>query len=292
MPLAVVRGGGDLATGVIYRLWRTGFRLLVLETARPMVIRRPVSAAQAMFDGSHVVDGMEVRRIASVRELPDDGAVGGHGGPRGGCRGGGSAPVGRDDEVLAARPAGAVGVVADPRADCLEVLRPDLLVDAIMAKRNCGTRRGMAPRVVGLGPGFRAPRDVHAVVETLRGHDLGRVILKGEAAPDTGVPGEIGGATTDRLVRSPGDGFLEPRSEIGDLVEAGQALGFVGGKPVVARIGGVLRGLIHPTVPVKEGMKIGDVDPRAVRYHCFSISDKALSVGGGVLEAAFAVELD
>ena len=259
MPLAIVRGGGDLATGVIYRLWRTGFRLLILETARPLVIRRPVSAAQAMFDGSHVVDGMEVRRIASPQELPDDGAV---------------------------------GILADPRADCLEVLEPDLLVDAIMAKRNCGTSRGMAPRVVGLGPGFCAPRDVHAVVETLRGHDLGRVILKGEAAPDTGVPGEISGATTDRLVRSPGDGFLEPRSEIGDLVEAGQVLGFVDGKPVVARIRGVVRGLIHPTVPVKEGMKIGDVDPRAVRSHCFSISDKALSVGGGVLEAAFAVSLE
>lgn len=259
MPLAIVRGGGDLATGVIYRLWRTGFRLLVLETARPMVIRRPVSVAQAIFDGSHVVDGMEARRIESFRELPGDGTV---------------------------------GVLVDPQCDCLSGLVPDLLVDAIIAKRNCGTRRDMATRVVGLGPGFRAPRDVHAVVETLRGHDLGRVILKGEAAPDTGVPGEIGGATTDRLVRSPGDGFLEPRSEIGDLVEAGQVLGLVDGKPVIARIRGVVRGLIHPTVPVKEGMKIGDVDPRAVRSHCFSISDKALSVGGGVLEAAFAVGLE
>ena len=256
MPLAVVRGGGDLATGVIYRLWRTGFSLLVLETARPMVIRRPVSAAQAVFEGSHVVDGMEVRRIASPGELADDGTV---------------------------------GILVDPKCAYLDELRPDLLVDAIMNKKNCGTRRDMAPRVVGLGPGFRAPQDVHAVVETLRGHDLGRVILEGEAAPDTGVPGEIGGATTERLVRSPGDGFLEPLSEIGDLVEAGQVLGTVGGRPVVAKIGGVLRGLIHPTVPVWAGMKIGDVDPRAVRSHCFSISDKALSVGGGVLEAAFAV---
>ncbi len=258
MPLAVVRGGGDLATGVVYRLWRTGFDLLVLEIARPMVIRRPVSAAQAMFDGRHAVEGMEVRRIASFRELPGDGTV---------------------------------GVLADPRGDCLTALRPDLLVDAIMAKRNCGTRRDMAPRVVGLGPGFRAPGDVHAVVETLRGHDLGRVIVNGEAAPDTGVPGEIGGATAERLVRSPGEGFLEPSSEIGDLVEPGQVLGTVDGKPVLARIGGVLRGLVHPTVPVREGMKIGDVDPRAVRSHCFSISDKALAIGGGVLEAAFAVRL-
>ena len=233
MPLAVVRGGGDLATGVIYRLWRTGFSLLVLETARPMVIRRPVSAAQAVFEGSHVVDGMEVRRIASPGELADDGTV---------------------------------GILVDPKCAYLDELRPDLLVDAIMNKKNCGTRRDMAPRVVGLGPGFRAPQDVHAVVETLRGHDLGRVILEGEAAPDTGVPGEIG-----------------------DLVEAGQVLGTVGGRPVVAKIGGVLRGLIPPTVPVWAGMKIGDVDPRAVRSHCFSISDKALSVGGGVLEAAFAV---
>ena len=257
MPFAVVRGGGDLATGAIYRLWRTGFRLLVLEMKRPMVIRRPVSAAQAVFEGTHVIEGMTVRRIASLRELSDDGSV---------------------------------GVLTDPQADCLTGLRPDLLVDAIMAKRNCGTRRDMACRVVGLGPGFRAPQDVHAVVETLRGHDLGRVIVKGEAAPDTGVPGEIGGATTDRLVRSPGEGVREPLSEIGDLVETGQILGTVGGKPVVAGIGGILRGLIHPTVPVREGMKIGDVDPRAVRSHCFSISDKALAVGGGVLEAAFARE--
>lgn len=256
MPLAVVRGGGDLATGVIYRLWRTGFDLLVLETSRPMVIRRPVSVAQAVFEGHHVIDGMAVRRIASAVEFSDDGTV---------------------------------GVLVDPGAECLSGLRPDLLVDAIMAKQNCGTHRAMARRVVAIGPGFCAPRDVHAVVETLRGHDLGRVILEGEAAPDTGVPGEIGGAAGERLVRSPGDGFLEPRAEIGDLVEVGQVLGIVEGKPVVARIGGVLRGLIHPTVPVREGMKIGDVDPRAVRSHCFSISDKALSVGGGVLEAAFAV---
>lgn len=255
MPFAVVRGGGDLATGVIYRLWRTGFRLLVLETERPMVIRRPVSAAQAVFEGTHVIEGMTVRRIASLRELPDDGSV---------------------------------GVLTDPQAGCLAEFRPDLLVDAIMAKRNCGTGRGMARRVVGLGPGFRAPQDVHAVVETLRGHDLGRVIVVGEAAPDTGVPGEIGGAAAERLVRSPARGFLSPLSEIGDLVEAGQVLGTVGGEPVVAKIAGVLRGLIHPTVPVREGMKIGDVDPRAVRSHCFSISDKALAVAGGVLEAAFA----
>ena len=258
MPLAVVRGGGDLATGVIYRLWRTGFSLLVLETSRPMVIRRPVSAAQAVFEGNSVIDGMEVRRIASFRELPDDGTV---------------------------------GVLVDPECGCLDELRPDLLVDAIMAKRNCGTRRDMARRVIGLGPGFCAPQDVHAGVETLRGHNLGRVILEGKAAPDTGVPGEIGGVTTERLVRSPGDGFLKPLSEIGGLVEAGQVLGTVDGKPVLAKIGGVLRGLIHSTVPVQEGMKIGDVDPRAVRSHCFSISDKALSVGGGVLEAAFAVRL-
>lgn len=258
MGLAVVRGGGDLATGIIYRLWRTGFRLLVLETARPMVIRRPVSVAQAVFDGEHVVEGMPARRLGSAREVPGDGTV---------------------------------GVLVDPQGECLADLHPDVLIDAIMAKRNVGTSRDMAPRVIGVGPGFRAPRDVHAVVETLRGHDLGRVIVRGEAAPDTGVPGEIGGATTDRLVRAPDDGLMVPRAEIGDLVEAGQVLGFVNDKPVLARIGGVLRGLIHPTVPVRTGMKIGDIDPRAVRSHCFSISDKALSVGGGVLEAVFAVAL-
>jgi xanthine dehydrogenase accessory factor len=258
MPLAIVRGGGDLATGIIYRLWRVGFAVLVLEACRPKAIRLPVSAAQAVYEGSHVINGMRARRIASLDEfsiMPGDGEV---------------------------------GVLVDPLGTSIAELRPDLLVDAIMAKRNCGTRKDMAPCVVAIGPGFCAPGDVHAVVETLRGHDLGRVITCGEAVPNTGVPGEIGGQTSDRLVRSPAEGSVRFAVMIGDRVEGRQVIGEVGGKLVEAKISGIVRGLVHPTVQAAAGMKIGDIDPRAVREHCFSISDKSLAVGGGVLEAALA----
>lgn len=256
MPLAIVRGGGDLATGVIYRLWRVGFAVVALETYRPTAIRRTVSVAQAVFDGFHSVAGMTARLCASVRNLPDNGDI---------------------------------GLLLDPEGSVVQELKPDLLVDAIMAKKNCGTHKDMAPRVVAVGPGFRAPGDVHAVVETLRGHDLGRVIADGTAAEGTGMPGEIDGQTLGRLLSSPAEGFFEPAVSIGDRVTAGQLVGAVDGKPVCAAIEGIVRGLIHPTAPVILHMKIGDVDPRAVREHCFSISDKALAVGGGVLEAALAV---
>ncbi|MDR2136757.1 MAG: EF2563 family selenium-dependent molybdenum hydroxylase system protein [Synergistaceae bacterium] len=255
MPLAIVRGGGDLATGVIYRLWKVGFAVLVLEARRPTAIRLPVSAAQAVYEGAHVIDGMRTRRVASWHEMPDDGDV---------------------------------GMLVDPLGTSIAELRPDLLVDAIMAKRNLGTRKDMASRVIAIGPGFCAPRDVHAVVETLRGHNLGRVIACGAAAPDTGVPGEIGGETSGRVVRSPAEGFARFAVAIGDRVEGGQVIGEVGGKPVEAKISGIVRGLLHPSVRAVAGMKIGDVDPRAVRENCFSISDKSLAIGGGVLEAALA----
>jgi xanthine dehydrogenase accessory factor len=255
MPLAIVRGGGDLATGAIYRLWRVGFTVLVLEVRQPTAIRLPVSAAQAVYNGLHVIDGMRARRIASSNRVPDDGDV---------------------------------GVLVDPLGTSIAELRPDLLVDAIMAKENCGTRKDMAPRVIAIGPGFCAPGDVHAVVETLRGHNLGRVIVNGEAAPNTGVPGEIGGETMNRVVRSPAEGRARFAVSIGDRVEGGQIIGEVDGKPVETKLAGVVRGLIHPSTQVAAGTKIGDVDPRAVRENCFSISDKSLAIGGGVLEAALA----
>jgi xanthine dehydrogenase accessory factor len=181
-----------------------------------------------------------------------------------------------------------VGVLVDPLGTSIVDLRPDLLVDAIMAKKNCGTRKDMAPYVIAIGPGFCAPGDVHAVVETLRGHNLGRVITDGEAVPDTGVPGEIGGETVNRVVRAPAGGNAHFTVSIGDRVEGGQIIGEVDGKPLEAKISGIVRGLIHPSVRVAAGMKIGDIDPRAVRDNCFSISDKSLAIGGGVLEAALA----
>ncbi len=249
--LAVVRGGGDLATGIIYRLYRAGFTVAVLECERPLVVRRMVSVAQAVFDGEFSVEGMRAVKRQSIEDIDPD----------------------------------VVNVFVDPDGRSIDILKPDILVDAIMAKRNTGTGRDMASLVVGIGPGFTAPDDVHFVVETKRGHSLGRLIKNGSAAPDTGIPGVVMGSGVERLLRSPADGALKPLKEIGDLVQKGDYIAEVSGVPVTARISGVLRGLIHKSVALKKGMKIGDIDPRGDRTFCFTISDKALSVAGGVMEA-------
>lgn len=255
--VAIVRGGGDLATGIIYRLWRSGFRVLSLEVERPLAVRRTVSAAQAIFDGRCMIEDMPVRRIACLDEFAGTSGV---------------------------------SVMVDPEGYSIGILKPILLVDAMMAKRNLGTRIDMAPLVVGVGPGFCAGMDVDCVIETKRGHYLGRLIRSGSAIPDTGIPGMEMGYTTERLLRSPSDGFVQPLREIGDHVEPGDLIAFVSGNDLRAQIPGVLRGLIHQSVFVREGMKIGDVDPRNEREHCFSITDKALAIAGGVLEALMAHE--
>ncbi len=250
--IAVVRGGGDLATGIIYRLWRTGFRVLCLEIQRPLVVRRTVSAASAIFDGSITVDGMLVQHI----NTPNDIFL--HEG---------------------------VSIIVDPDALSVDVLKPFLLVDSIMAKRNIGTHMKMAPLVIGIGPGFVAKKDVHYVVETKRGHYLGRLIEEGMAIPDTGIPGVEMGYSIERLLRAPCDGYVDHKKDIGDHVELGDLIGKVGSEEIRATIPGMLRGLIHPSVYVKKGLKVGDIDPRDVKEHCFSITDKALAISGGVLEA-------
>lgn len=250
--IAVVRGGGDLATGIIYRLWRTGFRVLCLEIQRPLVVRRTVSAASAIFDGSITVDGMLVQHI----NTPNDIFL--HEG---------------------------VSIIVDPDALSVDVLKPFLLVDSIMAKRNIGTHMEMAPLVIGIGPGFVAKKDVHYVVETKRGHYLGRLIEEGMAIPDTGIPGVEMGYSIERLLRAPCDGYVDHKKNIGDHVELGDLIGKVGSEEIRATIPGMLRGLIHPSVYVKKGLKVGDIDPRDVKEHCFSITDKALAISGGVLEA-------
>lgn len=250
--VAVVRGGGDLATGIIYRLWRTGFRVLCLEIQKPLVVRRTVSAASAIFDGSITVDGMLVQHI----NAPDEMFL--------------------NEGVL---------IIVDPDALSLEMIKPFLLVDSIMAKRNLGTHMKMAPLVIGIGPGFVAKEDVHYVVETKRGHYLGRLISEGSAIPDTGVPGIQMGYSIERLLRAPCEGYIEHIKEIGDHVETGDLIGKIGSEEIRAAIPGVLRGFIHPSVYVKKGMKIGDVDPRDAKEHCYSITDKALAIAGGVLEA-------
>lgn len=253
--LVVVKGAGDLATGVAYRLYRSGFTVVMTEISEPSVVRRTVSFAEAVFDGEIVVEGVTARRVEGV------------------------------EEVRRAIQDGVIPVVIDPEAKIVSELRPTVLVDAIIAKRNVGTRRSDAPIVIGLGPGFVAGEDVHAVVETNRGHYLGRVLLTGAAEPNTGIPGPVGGYTTERLLRAPVEGVLTPVRTIGDQVTEGEVVARVGDEPVRAGVTGVLRGLVREGLHVTKGMKIGDVDPRAARDHCFTISDKALSVGGGVLEA-------
>ncbi|HAH69249.1 MAG TPA: molybdenum hydroxylase [Synergistaceae bacterium] len=250
--LAIVRGGGDLATGIIYRLWKVGYTVLSLEIPAPMVVRRTVSVASAVFDGETAIEDMKAVRIDSPKDLIHDRSR--------------------------------ISVLVDPEGRAISELKPDILVDAIMAKRNLGTRKDMAPVVIGIGPGFSAPEDVDAVIETKRGHYLGRVIRNGSAIPNTGVPGLIRGYTIERLLKSPGEGHVIPVKSIGDSVMPGEVVAHVEGLPVCSQIEGIVRGLIHPSVKVSKGLKIGDIDPRGEREHCFSITDKALAIAGGVLE--------
>lgn len=253
--LIVVRGGGDLATGVIYRLSKAGFPVIVTELARPLAIRRAVAVSSAVFDGAIEIEGLRGIRAAGSAEA----------------------------RALAAE--GEIPVLVDPDGASLPALRPVVIIDARMTKRNLGTRRDDASLVIALGPGFSAGDDCHAVIETNRGHRLGRVIWHGSAEPDTGRPGAVQGKQNERVLRAPADGFVEPHAAIGDRLAAGEVVATVAEALVLAPFDGVLRGLIHPSVSVTTGMKIGDVDPRGERVFCFEISEKALAIGGGVVEA-------
>jgi xanthine dehydrogenase accessory factor len=253
--LVLIKGAGDLATGVAYRLHRVGMQVVMTEVAQPTAIRRAVAFAEAVYQGEVSVEGIHARLVDSPA----------------------AARLALAEEV--------VPVLIDPEASVARELQPRAVVDARMAKRNLGTRQEEARVVVGLGPGFVAGRDVHAVVETLRGHTLGRVILEGEAAPNTGTPGRVGGETERRILRAPVEGVFKALRQIGDSVAEGEVVAQVVGEPVRAHLSGVLRGILHDGLAVRRGMKVGDVDPRGVRDDCFTISDKALAVGGGVLEA-------
>lgn len=251
----LVRGGGDLGSGVVYRLHRAGFPVILAELPAPLFVRRAVAYGAAVYEGQITVENVTARLV------PDLAAA---------------------DECLRA---GDVPVMVDANGALLSDLAPAVLVDARMAKRNLCTAQTDAPLVVALGPGFVAGQDCHAVIETQRGHNLGRVIWDGPATADTGQPGSVRGITGSRVLRAPADGHVEPQKTIGDLVQQGEVIATVAGQPVRASFDGVLRGLIHPRAVVTQGLKIGDVDPRARREHCFTISDKALAVGGGVVEA-------
>jgi len=253
--LVIIRGGGDLATGVAVRLFRAGFPVMILEIECPTVIRLPVSFARVIYEGKVIVEEVEAVLIPSWEKAED---------------------------IIKKRK---IAVLIDQEGSCIEKLSPTVLVDAILAKRNLGTRIDQAPLVIGLGPGFTAGEDVDVVVETKRGHNLGQVCYQGQAAPDTGVPGEVGGESKRRLLRTPAEGKIVPLHKIGDLVKAGEIIAEVRGVPLKAEISGVLRGLIYPKSWVTKEMKVGDIDPRGIREYCFTVSDKARSLGGAVLEA-------
>jgi xanthine dehydrogenase accessory factor len=251
----LLRGGGDLATGVAYRLNRAGFPVVVLELARPLVVRRRVALATAVLEGGIQIEGLNGHLAASF------------------------------GEALELAQSGVVPVLVSPELPGGADERVAVLIDARMAKRNIDTRMDQAPLVVALGPGFDAGRDCHAVIETMRGHRLGRVIWQGGALPNTGTPGIVAGKGAERVLRAPVAGVVEWQVEIGEVVKKGQLLGSVAGQVVAAPFDGVLRGLIAPGTAVPAGLKIGDLDARADVSACFTISDKALAIGGGVLEA-------
>ena len=257
--LIVIRGAGDIATGIALRLHRAHFPIVMTDLEHPTSIRRTVCFSQAIPLGECSVEGVTARRAESA---------------------------GQALELLVQ---GVIPVLADPEGVCIPQLKPDAVVDAILAKRNLGTHTADAPVVVGVGPGFTAGVDCHAVVETMRGHYLGRVIYEGSAQPNTAIPGLIGGFSGERVLRAPAAGTFHSLKNIGDQVKKGDIAATVDDVPLLCTIDGVLRGILPEGTPVFAGMKSGDIDPRCKIEHCYCASDKALAVGGGVLEAILAL---
>ena len=251
----VIKGAGDLASGVAVRLRRAGIKLVMTEIVKPTAIRRTVSFCRAVWENDAVVEG-----IRAVRALDAE-------------------------DAMRIAIAGDIAVLVDPDATCVQSLQPDAVIDAMLMKRNLTTHITDAPVVIALGPGFAAGVDCHAVIETMRGHDLGRVITQGAPQPDTGIPGTIAGYTQERILRSPCDGVWHTTLDIGAHVNQGDVVATVGCQTVCATLNGVLRGLLPDGTPVGCGMKSGDVDPRDQPEYCTTVSDKARAIGGGVLEA-------
>ena len=253
--MILIKGAGDLASGVAVRLAHCGFPIVMTDLLHPTSIRRTVCFSEAILKGSYTVEDVTAERADS----PD--GIG---------------------SILAR---GNIAVLASPTPETHLSLKPDVVVDGILAKRNLGTKITDAPVVIALGPGFTAGVDCHAVIETMRGHNLGRVILEGPAEPNTGIPGNIGGFTTERVLRASKDGVFHEIRHIGDMVTVGETVADVDGEPIHAPLSGVIRGMLPSGTPVHTGMKSGDIDPRPVLEHCYTVSDKARAIGGGVLEA-------
>ena len=258
--IVAIKGAGEMASAVAWRIYMSNIRqILMLETASPQAVRREVSFCEAVYDGRKTVEGVEACKADS------------------------------DTTIREAWTQGKIAVVVDPEWKMLDRLQSNVVIDAILAKKNLGTRMSEAPLVIGLGPGFVAGQDVHLVIETNRGHNLGRIMSSGVAEPNTGIPGPIGGYTEERVLRAPCDGEFKARCSIGNLVKKGDLIGTVAADAVPAKIDGVLRGLIRSSSRVRQGLKLGDIDPRGNVDYCHTISDKARAIGGSVLEAILRV---
>lgn len=311
--LIICRGAGDLATGIIHRLHRAGHRVIALETDYPAAIRRQVSFCEAVYDGSAAVEGVTARLVPALNDAKNDTEIATE------------ADAETDAEtyswindtpaahiasekwsrsaIEAVLEAGEVPLLIDPTGESIAHLKPDVVIDAIIAKKNLGTTINMAPLVIGVGPGFTAGNDVHLVIESMRGHNLARIITDGMAQPNTGVPGNIAGFTSERVIHAPAAGYIHDVRKIGDIVQKGDEIARIYPDkgsydnalseyvPVNATITGIIRGLIREGYYFKKGFKIADIDPRESELtNCFTISDKARSIAGSVLEAVSAFE--
>ena len=299
--LIICRGAGDLATGIIHRLHRAGHRVIALETDYPAAIRRQVSFCEAVYDGSAVVEGVTARLVPALADAETDTET---------YSGENDTPAAHivsekwdSSAIEAVLEAGEVPLLIDQKGESIALLKPDVVVDAIIAKKNLGTTIDMAPLVIGVGPGFTAGQDVHLVIESMRGHNLARIITDGMAQPNTGVPGNIAGFTSERVIHAPAAGYIHDVRKIGDIVQKGDEIARIYPDkesydnalseyvPVNATITGIIRGLIREGYYFRKGFKIADIDPRESELtNCFTISDKARSIAGSVLEAVSAFE--
>lgn len=299
--LIICRGAGDLATGIIHRLHRAGHRVIALETDYPAAIRRQVSFCEAVYDGSAAVEGVTARLVPALADAETDTET------DSGINDTPAAHIASEmwdsSAIEAVLEAGEVPLLIDPKGESIALLKPDVVVDAIIAKKNLGTTINMAPLVIGVGPGFTAGQDVHLVIESMRGHNLARIITDGMAQPNTGVPGNIAGFTSERVIHAPAAGYIHDVRKIGDIVQKGDEIARIYPDkesydnalseyvPVNATITGIIRGLIREGYYFREGFKIADIDPRESELtNCFTISDKARSIAGSVLEAVSAFE--
>jgi xanthine dehydrogenase accessory factor len=251
----LIRGGGEMASGIAHRLHQSHMKVLITEVSSPTAVRRTLAFAEAVYLGSQTLENVQAVLVKDAAEI--------------------------DLEWQR----GHIPLLVDPDADVRKIIMPDVLVDAIMAKKNSTTNISDAPLVVGVGPGFLAGSNVHAIVESNRGYNLGRVIWNGAAEPDTGVPAAVSGYAEARVFRAPQSGRFTALREIGDHVENGDCVAEVDGAPIKAQISGMIRGMLRSGIPISAGVKVGDIDPRGEREYCYSISDKARAIGGGVLEA-------